>query len=92
MTNAKQARAHDITEHDNDSAQPAESAGATRIHFTADGCMWLSCFADDPDAERGELIANVEPGDEWSALALKVREHQAAHGCAATPNDKEAHA
>jgi hypothetical protein len=78
-----QARAHDVAEHDNDSAaQPAEPPAVTRIHFTADGCMWLSCFADDPDAEDGQIIANVEPGDEWGALAEKVREHQAEHGCA----------
>jgi hypothetical protein len=81
----ERAQAHDVAEHDNDSAaEPAAWPAATLIHFTDDGCMWLQCFADDPAADSGQIIVNVEPGEEWGALAAKVREHQAAHGCAAT--------
>jgi hypothetical protein len=52
------------------------------IHVTTDGdTLWLYCFADDPDAERGELIRAVEPGDSWWDLAEAVDQHIVAHGC-----------
>jgi hypothetical protein len=53
------------------------------LYFTYDGCMALQCFADDPEAEFGDTVAFVDPGDSLDSLAGKVREHQAAHGCAA---------
>jgi hypothetical protein len=52
------------------------------IHFTENGAMFLQCFADDPDADSGQIIDPVDPGDSWDTLAAKVREHQAEHGCA----------
>jgi hypothetical protein len=65
-------------------APTPERAGP--LHFTYDGCMALQCFADDPEAEFGETVAFVDPGDSLDFLAGKVREHQAAHGCAQEPN------
>lgn len=52
------------------------------IHVTTDGdTLWLYCFADDPDAERGDLICPVEPGDSWQDLAKAVDAHIIEHGC-----------
>jgi hypothetical protein len=52
------------------------------IVFTTDGdTLWLECFADDPDAEDGKLIALAEPGTKWFDLAAKVDAHIVEHGC-----------
>jgi hypothetical protein len=52
------------------------------IHVTTDGdTHWLECFADDPDAEHGTVVAPVEPGDAWNDLGVKVRAHEAGHRC-----------
>jgi hypothetical protein len=55
----------------------------SRIKVTTDGAaQWLECFADDPEAEEGRLVVQVEPGDSWDTLGTFVAAHQAEHGCA----------
>lgn len=52
------------------------------IYVTTDGdTLWVKCFADDPDADDGEIITLVEPGSKWDDLAAAVAGHQAAHAC-----------
>jgi hypothetical protein len=52
------------------------------IHVTYDGdTHWLQCFADDPDAEHGEIIHPIDAGDSWDEMAAKVAAHRAEHGC-----------
>jgi hypothetical protein len=52
------------------------------IAFTTDGdTLWLECFADDPDAERGQIIGIAEPGTKWFELAAEVDQHIIEHGC-----------
>lgn len=55
----------------------------SEIHFTYDGCGWLVCFANDPDAESGILVTTVEPGKSWDEMAAEVAAHLAEHGCGA---------
>lgn len=45
--------------------------------------LWLQCFADDPDAERGQIICPLDPGTAWPAILRDVMRHQAGHGCTA---------
>lgn len=56
------------------------------IFYTRDGAGWLQCFADDLDAEHGEIVCPCDEGDSWDVLAARVAEHQAAHGCARKDN------
>lgn len=48
---------------------------------TAGDTLWLQCFAGNPDAERGEIVWPVEPGDSWWDLAKAVDAHIVKHGC-----------
>jgi hypothetical protein len=52
------------------------------IYVTTDGdTLWLYCFDDDLDAERGVLIDSIEPGSSWWNLAKAVDRHIVEHGC-----------
>ena len=72
-----------------DAAEAIVMGGATAgtgehppVHVTTDGdTLWLECFADDPDADRGKIIRPVEPGDSWWDLAEAVDRHITEHGC-----------
>lgn len=55
----------------------------TAIHVTYDGdTHWLECFADDPNAEHGDIIGTLDAGDKWDDLCALVFVHQSEHGCA----------
>ena len=54
---------------------------AVAVTFDGD-THWLECFADDLDAEDGDLVAQVDAGTHWDELLAKVAAHQAEHGCA----------
>ena len=57
---------------------------ASTIFVTYDGdTHWLECFANDPDAEDGDIVCPVGAGDGWGDLAARVAAHQAEHGCRA---------
>lgn len=46
------------------------------IHITTDGdTHWVECFAAHPDAEHGEPIHPISPGDRWDDVAAKVSAH-----------------
>lgn len=61
---------------------PAPTPRPGLIAVTApDGYLWLQCFADDPDADDGETIVQVEAGDSWDGLMAHVAAHVAGHGC-----------
>lgn len=56
----------------------------SEVFVTDDGdTLWLECFAEDPDAEHGQIIHPISAGDDWDSLAQKVAAHEAEHGCAA---------
>ena len=56
-------------------------AGMSAIYVTGDGYLYLECFADDPDAEKGVIIAELAAGDRFDDLAAKVAAHITEHGC-----------
>lgn len=57
---------------------------ASTIFVTYDGdAHWLECFANDQDAEHGDIVCPVGAGDGWGDLAARVAAHQAEHGCRA---------
>lgn len=52
-----------------------------RVNYDGD-TYWLQCFTNAPNAEKGDIICQVDAGDSWGILAENVAEHQARHGCA----------
>lgn len=49
----------------------------SEVFITSDGdTLWIECYAQDPDADRGHPIRAVEPGDSWDDLAAAVHAHQ----------------
>lgn len=57
------------------------------IAVTTDGgTLSLACWQGLPDdAESGEHIRFVDPGDQWDEITADVARHQAAHGCGDRP-------
>lgn len=53
------------------------------IAITTDGgAISLACWQGLPDdAESGEHIRFIDPGDRWDEISADVARHQAAHGC-----------
>lgn len=49
--------------------------------YSDGGTLWLACFADNPDADRGEIICEVQPGSRWFEMAEAVDRHIVEHGC-----------
>lgn len=44
----------------------------------------VQCFADNPNALTGVLVAQLETGDDFFNLARIVEEHTEEHGCKTT--------
>lgn len=51
------------------------------IVFTYNGAIMVECFEDNPEAETGQLICFVDPGDKFWDVAAKVDAHITEHGC-----------
>jgi len=62
----------------------------THIYVTFDGdSHWLECFAADPDADDGQIVAPVGSGDKWDVLAARVSAHCTEHGCGGAADSAE---
>jgi hypothetical protein len=59
----------------------ADQDGFPMIAVTSNGALWLECFNDDPDAEHGVIICEIQAGSNWSELVAEVGRHIAEHGC-----------
>lgn len=54
------------------------------LYVTTDGdTLWLQCFTTDPDAEHGDTVRSLEPGDRWEEIRADITGHR----CAAAPDD-----
>lgn len=54
----------------------------SKIFVTFDGdTHWLECFAEDQDAEHGEVLRPLDAGDTWEELLAAVAAHRTEHGC-----------
>lgn len=60
-----------------DEQSEAEARAGEHLHFVAGGDVGhLECFAEQPAAARGALVALIDSGDSWNDIAEQVRAHR----------------